>query len=177
MATRMYDALMERGNHEIGNLNSIWANPFVNGAILEENVDNFTLVELTGYDEEGNVKCKQLSDITKQGFLVTTVEEEHLMEGETYVDFYNAKGEIARLHRPKQDLRFETSAFELNAGAAKLVYGQVAHFDPAKKKYIISDSASTHADYDKATNKFEVVGIDTDFGYAFDKQTIRLMAK
>src|SRR3712207_8885337 len=46
---------------------------------------------------------------------ISTVEEEQLMEGETYVDFFNTKDEMVRLTRLETGVRFETSAIELNA--------------------------------------------------------------
>ncbi|AEB77386.1 hypothetical protein [Clostridium botulinum] len=181
MATRLYKAMYSRGNHEVGNLNTIWSKHVVNGAKLvcgeKDEVDNFTLVELGDYDENGNLTCKPLSDVKNQGFLLTTVEEEQLMEGETYADFFNEKDEMVRLTRLETGVRFETSAIELNAGTKEAKEGMVAHFDSTKKKYIISDSKSAHADYANAVNKFAVVGVNTDFGFAFDKQTVRLECK
>ncbi|EDS77053.1 phage virion protein [Clostridium botulinum C str. Eklund] len=181
MATRLYKAMYSRGNHEVGNLNTIWAKHVVNGAKLvcgeKDEIDNFTLIELGEYDEEGNLTCKPLSDTKKQGYLLTTVEEEQLMEGETYVDFFNANGEMVRLTRLETGVRFETSAIELNSGVKESKQGMVAHFDTTKKKYIVSDASSAHADYANAVNKFEVVGVNTDFGFAFDKQTVRLECK
>nr|KEI14163.1 phage virion protein [Clostridium haemolyticum NCTC 9693] len=178
MSTRLYKAISVRGNHEIGNLNTIWAKHIVNGAKLvcedKDEIDNFTLVELGEYDEEGNLTCKPLSDHKKKGYLLTTVEEEQLMEGETYVDFFNTKDEMVRLTRLETGVRFETSAIELNAGVKEAKQGMVAHFDATKKKYIISNPLSAHASYAESVNKFNVVSVNTDFGFAFDKQTVRL---
>ncbi len=176
MATRLYDAISQRGNHEIGSLNSKWTVHMANGAIADENIENYTLVET--YWTEGELHCKQLTDVTKKGYLVTTVEEDQLMEGEEYVDFYNAKGEVVRITdvEKQKNSRFETSAFSLNAGVSSIERGFVAHFDPTTKKYIVSNPASVHADYTTAVNKFEVVDEDSDFGYTFDKSTIQLMS-
>lgn len=183
MATRLFDTLSQRGDHEIGNLNSKWTVHIANGAIADENIENYTLVEI--FYTDGELHCKQLTDVTKKGYLVTTVEEDQLMEGEEYVDFYNAKGEIIRITDVKNqpNSRFETSAFVLNEGGVdnstkvtEVANGCVAHFDPATKKYIISDATSPHADYATAVNQFEVVDADSMFGYAFDKPTIKLMS-
>ena len=184
MANKMYDLYFgEREKHEVGTLNTMWAKPYVNGAILEvENIDNYLLVELNGYDEEGNIKCKPLTANNKQGFLVATHEEESLFgDGTTlqgnYTDFYNAKGEIVRLMIPEPFVRFETSAFtKANTGKA-LKYGQNVHYDAATKKYIVSNDTSDHSGFASATNKYELVGIDTDFGQNVGKETIRLQAK
>ncbi|MGJ0846627.1 hypothetical protein ACR77J_08055 [Tissierella praeacuta] len=177
MATRLYDLLSQKGNHEIGSLNTKWTVHMTNGAIADENIENYTLVEIY-YNNEGELRCKQLTDTKKKGYLVTTVEEDQLMEGEEYVDFYNGKNEIIRITDVKVQLnsRFETSAFSKNADVTEVKRGYVAHFDPTTKKYIISNPASAHADYADAVNKFEVVDEDSMFGYAFDKPTIRLMS-
>lgn len=177
MATRLYDLISQKGNHEIGSLNTKWTVHMANGAIVDENVENYTLVEL--FYTEGVLHCKQLTDVTKKGYLVTTVEEDQLMEGEEYVDFYNAKDEIIRITDVSEqgNSRFETSAFSKNTGVTTITAGLVAHFDPTSKKYIISNPTSAHASYATAINKFEVVDPDSAFGYAFDKPTIMLMSK
>lgn len=176
MSTRLFDILSTRGNHEIGALNTMWTKHMANGAIADENIENYTLVEI--YWTDGELHCKQLTDVAKKGYLVTTVEEDQLMDGEEYVDFYNAKGEIVRITdvAEQKNSRFETSAFILNEGVSAVANGYVAHFDPTTKKYIVSDPASPHADYANAVNKFEVVDNDSALGYAFDKDTIRLMS-
>lgn len=177
MASRMYDLLTQRGNHEIGNLNTKWTVHMTNGAMAAEDMENFTLAEV--FYENGIEKCKYLTDVKKKGYLITTVEEEHLLDGEEYTDFYNAKGEMVRLTdvEAQKASRFETSAFEKNTGVETIQKGYVAHFDPTTKKYIISEPTSPHADYADAVNKFEVVEVDTDFGVPFDKTTIRLMSR
>ena len=176
MATRLFDAISQKGNHEIGSLNTKWTVHMTNGAEAKEDIENYTLVET--FYENGILKCKYLTDVEKKGYLVTTVEEDQLMEGETYVDFYNAKGEIVRLTdvKAQPNTRFETSAFTKNNGVTKIQKGYVAHFDPNTRKYIVSDPEYPHASYANAVNKFEVVDEDSDFGYAFDKPTIRLMS-
>ena len=186
MASRLFDAISNKGNYNIGALNSKWTKHMVNGAILDsDKVENYTLVEIF-YDEDGELHAKQLTDPKKKGYLVTTVEEDQLLEGEEYVDFYNAKGEIIRITDvdEQKNSRFETSAISLNEGGvgsggskvASIKNGMVAHFDPTSKTYVVSDKASPATAYDTAINKFEVVDSDTDLGYAFDKPTIRLMS-
>lgn len=172
MASRMYDYYKEQnGTHKIGNLNSMWAKHIVNGVLATEDIENFTLVEL--YFEDGVRKAKQLTDVTKPGYLVTTVEEDQLYDGETYADFYNAEGEQIRVTYLEAPLRFETDNFELNTGVSAVEVGMVAHFDPTNKTYIVSDVGSPHVDYENAYDKFYVVDEDTEFGYAFDKTTVR----
>ena len=176
MASRLTDALSVSGNHEIGQLNTKWTVHLANGAKATENMENFTLAEI--FYDGGVLKCKQLTDATKKGYLVTTVEEDQLLDGETYTDFYNGKNEVVRLTDVKVQLnsRFETTAFSKNTGVVDIEEGYVAHFDPATKKYIVSAPATLHADHATAINHFEVVDADSEFGYAFDKPTIRLMS-
>jgi hypothetical protein len=140
-------------------------------------MDNYLLAELGTRDADGNLTCQTLTDVTKESFLITTVEEEQLMEGEEYVDFYNATSEPVRLTRLETGVRFDTSAFSLNAGVTEVVRGLVAHFDPTTKKYILSTVGSPHASYATANKKFEVVDEDSDFGYALGKSTIKLECK
>lgn len=176
MASRMTDALTVKGTHGIGNLNSKWTVHMTNGAIASAAFDNFTLVEADYIN--GVFTCKQLTDATKKGYLATTVEEEHLLEGEEYPDFYNGKGEMVRLTdvAAQVNSRFETSSFVKDATAKAIVLGQVAHFDVTDKVFIISNDTAVHDDYTTAYNKFIVVDNDSDFGYAFDTPTIRLQS-
>ena len=133
MASRLFDIISTRGNHEIGSLNTKWTKHMANGAIADEDIENYTLVET--YWVDGELHCKYLTDVTKKGYLVTTVEEDQLMEGEEYTDFYNAEGEIVRITdvAAQKNTRFETSAFTLNEGVGAVAVGMVAHFDPASK--------------------------------------------
>lgn len=181
MASRGLKFIGERGTHQIGQLNTKWTKHLANGAKATEDFDNYLLVELS-YNTDQELVCKVLTDNTKKGYLATTIEEESLLQtdgfSEEYVDFYNAEGEMVRVTDvdAQKNSRFETSAFSLNAGVTEAKKGFVAHFDVTTKKYIISNPASAHADYAGAVNKFEVVDVDTDFGYAFDVATIRLMS-
>lgn len=181
MSSRLYQAISEVGTHEIGDLNTKWAKRVTNGAKAKVDFDNFIIVEITGRDAEGNLECQPLSVVTNEGFLATTIEEEHLLNiggyQETYRDFFNGKGEMVQLTRPETGIRFDTSAFSLNAGVTSVTRGMVAHFDPATKKYIISDAGTPHADFATAKNQFEVVDEDSDFGYGYDVTTIKLECK
>ena len=185
MANYKMKVLLQEGTHEVGVLNSSQSRDIVNGAKLTGgDLDNFLLVEDAGWDEEDGRLCKALSDNTKKGFLVTTIEEESLYADEeflqgNYRDFYNAQGEFVRMTLLEAYVtRFETSAFELNSGVDKATRGMVAHYDATKKKYIISKSASdAEAGYSTAVNKFEVVDVETDFGFNVGVPTIRLESR
>ncbi|MCM3110029.1 hypothetical protein [Lederbergia lenta] len=165
MATRQHKALTNVGNHEVGNLNSIQIKTVAHGAIVEGgDVDNFTLVEL-GFNAEGERTCKQLSDVTKKSYLIATPEARYL--GEQLVDFYNEKGERARIVIFEEAYtRFDTSAF-----TGDPANGKVAHFDPATKKFIIHDG--THDDYEGASAKFLVVSNEDDLEYTNGKELCR----
>lgn len=186
MANYKMKVLLQEGTHEVGVLNSSQSRDIVNGAKLTGgDLDNFLLVEDAGWDEDGRL-CKALSDNTKKGFLVTTIEEESLYADEeflqgNYRDFYNAEGEFVRMTLLEAYVtRFETSAFELNSGVDKATRGMVAHYDATKKKYIISKSANdAEAGYATAKNQFEVVDVETDFGFnvGHPNGTIRLEAR
>ena len=185
MANRIFKTLLEQGTHEVGVLNSSQSRDIVNGAKLTGgDLDNFLLVEDAGWDEDGRL-CKALSDNTKKGFLVTTIEEESLFADEeflqgNYRDFYNAEGEFVKLTLLEAYVtRFETSAFTKDSGVTgDITRGMVAHYDHATKKYIVSKSASSaNSGYSAAANKFEVVDVNTDFGYNVGVPTIRLEAR
>jgi hypothetical protein len=170
MSTRQLKILTERGNHEVGNLCSLKIRTLAHGAVVEgADIDNFTLVEL-GFNAEGERTCKQLTAVDKKSYLIATPEARYM--GEELVDFYNAVGEYARIVYLDEGLRFDTSAFQLNAGITEIQNGLVAHFNPATKKFLIHDG--THADYANAKAKFLVVSNEEDLEYTCGKPLVRL---
>jgi hypothetical protein len=172
MATRQLKALTEKGTHAVGNLCSLKIRTIPYGAIVEgADIDNFTLVEL-GFNADGERTCKQLSDVTKKSYLIASPEVRNM--GEEMVDFYNAVGEYARIVILDEGLRFDTSAYQLNTGVTEIQQGQVAHFDPATKKFIISSASSPHADYANARAKFLVVHNEEDLEYTNGMPLVRL---
>ncbi|MNK45792.1 hypothetical protein D3C87_645630 [compost metagenome] len=172
MATRQLQTLKTRGTREIGNLNSIKIRTLNYGALIDgADVDNYTLVEL-GFNTDGERIAKQLSDVTKKSYLVASPEDRML--GEELVDFYNAVGDRARIVYLDEGVRFDTSAFVKNTGVTDIKNGQVAHFDPAQKKYLIQDSASPVAAYATAAKKFVVVSNEADLDYTCGKALVRL---
>lgn len=170
MATRFEEVLRSRGTHAVGNINTWEIETFANGAICEENIDNFTLVEV-GYNEEGEATCKQLADVANRGLLICSPETRHF-EFEEMCDFFNGKDERARLTYLTEGKRFQTSAYAKNAGVTEVKAGMVAHFDPITKKYIVSKADSPHADYAKAGNKFVVYHEENDMEFSIDDQTL-----
>ncbi|ETT49343.1 hypothetical protein BSK66_26725 [Paenibacillus odorifer] len=173
MATRILDALKTKGTHEVGNLSSWKVKTVASGAIVSATpIDNFLLVEL-GFNVEGERTCEVLSDVTKKSYLIAAQERRFL--NEELVDFYNAVGERARIVVLEPGYtRFDTSAFTLNAGVTEVKNGQVAHFDPTTKKYILSTVSSPHADYATAKAKFLVVGDEDDLEYTVGKALVKL---
>ncbi|TPG68698.1 hypothetical protein EEL31_09290 [Brevibacillus laterosporus] len=175
MATRQMQTLTQRGNHEVGNLNAIKVRTLANGAIVEGgDIDNFTLVEL-GFNAEGERTCKQLSNVEIESYLIATPEDRYL--GEELIDFFNAEGERARIVYFYKGFHFDTSAFKFNSGVTEVKVEQVAHFDPATKKYILSLASSPHADYTKSRTKFVVVNNEDNLEYTCGKPLVRLEIK
>jgi hypothetical protein len=182
MANKKFEALFATNSNEVGTVNTSWAKKITNGCKLTvADASNYTLVEFAGYDADGNRQCKPLTANNVKGFLLTTNEEESLFgDGElqgNYTDFYNKVGDMCDLTIQEQYLRFETSAFTKNAGLATIALGNVAHYDFTTKKYIVSAVGSENAGYATAVNKYEVVGVDTDFGQNIGVPTIRLECK
>jgi hypothetical protein len=173
MGSRILKAMQEVGTHAVGNLNSIKIETVANGALIEgADVDNFTLAEL-GFNVDGERTAKQLSAIDKKAYLVASPETRYL--GEAMVDFYNEVGERARIVVLKPAYtRFDTSAFSLNAGVSALANGQVAHFDPATKKFIVSASGTPHANFAGSSAQFVVVNSEDDMEYTTGASLVRL---
>lgn len=165
MASGMLDILVQKNRvkHGVGNLNNWNVKVIPQGALVADTaIDNFTFCEI-GFNAEGERICKQLTDVTKDAYLIASVERvfDGGVLGESLCDFYNAKGERARIVIPESKItRFDTSSFSLNTGVTGAKNGMVAHFDPATKKYIVSDSASAHADYATAKTKLLVVEVE-----------------
>jgi len=171
MATRQLDVLNTKGTHAVGNINSKQVKTLANGAKCKEAIDNFTIVELLV--EDGERKCQQLTVKTNKGYLIASVEMRTM--GEELVDFYNGENEMARVvvFEPGYT-RFDVSAFTKNAGLTEVVVGNVAHFDVATKKFIISEVGSEHADYGTSANQFLVVASEEDLDYTLGAPLVRL---
>jgi hypothetical protein len=170
MASRLVKALITKGTHSVGSINSWKIRTLPYGAIIDTaDVDNFTIVEL-GFNANGERIAKQLSNKTTKGYLIAAPERRYV-DGEQMCDFYNEVGEAARIIFLELGVRFETSAFTLNAGVTDLINGQVAHFDVTTKKFIISTAGTAHADYATSANQFLVVAND-DETMTIDGQTL-----
>lgn len=166
MATRQQAVLTQKGNHEVGNLNSLKIKTLAHGAIVEGgDIDNFTLCEL-GFNADGERTAKQLSNKANKSYLIASPEVRNM--GEELVDFYNAVGEHARIVILEEAYtRFDTSAFTGTPAA-----GQKAHFDVTTKKFLLHDG--THADYAGSKAKFLVVSDEDNLEYTCGKATVRL---
>lgn len=175
MASTILNALTTEGTHAVGSLNGLQVKTLAGGAkIKTADVDNFTIVELVGFNADGEQECDQLATVTKKGYLIATPEQRYLNEEIDH--FYNGIGDWGRLVVQEEDYtRFEVSAYSKNTGLTSIVKGNVAHFDTTTKKFIVSDATSAHADYATAGNKYMVVGDETDCAGNFNKATIRLM--
>jgi hypothetical protein len=177
MSSEMLKAYTTKYTHAVGNLNAWDIQTLPYGAIVTEAaVDNFTLVEDAGFNSDGERICKQLSAVTKHGYLVAAPERRYF-DGEPMTNFFNAIGDRARLVILQEGKSFDTSAFSLNTGVTAITYGHVAHFDPTTKKFIISDPTSAHADYANAVDKFTVISDESDLEYNCGLATVRLEVK
>lgn len=172
MASEFLKAYKNTYDHAVGNISSWNVRTLADGAIVDlADIDNFTLVEL-GFNGEGERICKQLSDVKKKGYLIAAPERRYT-NAEPMVNFYNAVGERARIIFLDEGFHFESSAYSLNTGVTEIKNGYVAHFDPATKKFIISDPASAHIDYATAVDKFLVVSSESDLEYLCGKPVVK----
>lgn len=163
--------------HAVGNLNN-WNNDVVNqGAIVAEDaIENFSIVELDFDAVTGERTCKYLSDVKNQGYLIAAVEEYMEEYGEDVGNFYNAKGERARIVVIQPLVtRIDVSNFKLDdtAPTAKPIANKMPVFwDATKKTYIVCNGATVNAAYATAGNKFVVV--DPDSGTLDGQALIRI---
>lgn len=172
MATQKLINLTNPVLHEVGTLNSWRVRDIANGAIVAATpIDNYTIVELA-FNSEGERIATQLSNVANPQYLIASVERRYI--GEELAEFYNGVGERARIVILDQGVRFQTTAFSLNAGKTEVNKGDVAHFDPTSKKYIVSNAGSPHSGYASASTKFTVVGDVEDTAGNFYKDNIRL---
>lgn len=164
MASIMKDTIKNLGQnkHAVGTLNN-WGVDVINlGAkVIGNPIDNYTMVVL-GFDAvTGERTCTQATDITKKGHLIAGVEE-YLGEFETISAFYNGVGDRARIVNFVEGKRFDCSCFKKADEAKVIKEGQVAHFDVASKKWLISNGTANHADYSNAVVKLVVVKADAN---------------
>ena len=89
MSSRILEAMKNKNvKHGVGNINN-WSQALINlGAIVTGGaIDNFEIVELD-WNEEGERICKKLSDTTKKGYLICSVEDYLEEFGEDISDFF-----------------------------------------------------------------------------------------
>lgn len=177
MASTYLDAITTEGTHGVGSLNGLKVKTLARGAVVSTaDVDNFTIVELAGFNDDGEQLCKQLSDTKNKGYIIAAPEQRYLNEDISH--FYNAVGDHVRLVLQEEGYtRFETSTYSKNTGLTTIKQGNVAHFDATTKKYIVSDATSAHADYTTAGNKYVVVADEDECAGNFNQPTIRLMCQ
>lgn len=173
MATQAFRALTQKDKRTVGNIVSThkYVKDIANGALFAEDVENFHLAEIE-YNENGERIAKYLTDATKKGYLVASVERRYL--GENLSEFFNGKDERGRIVYLTDGLIFDTSAYELS-GVAELKTGQKAHYDVATKKYLIHDGS--HADFATAHDKFIVRSSEADIQYTLGVPTVRLVVE
>ena len=172
MASVVLKAIANLGKekHTVGSLNN-WNKNMVNmGAKCEADIDNYMIVEL-GFNAQGERTCKLLSDVTKKGYLIASVED-YLGQYENISAFFNGEGDMARIVIQGAGTRFECSNVVGSDSATPIKNGMTAYFDPAKKSYVVCNGKSTDQAYETAGNKYVVVdAIGNTLG---GQQTIRL---
>lgn len=175
MATEILKRMTEDGTHAVGSVSSIQVKTLAHGAkVVDAPVDNWTLIELAGFGEDGERLCKAVTKNTSKAYLVATPEQRFLDEEVGH--FFNDVGEFVRPIVFEQDYtRFEASNYSLNSDVTEAELGLVAHFDVTTKKYILSKSDSAHVDFAEAAYQFEVVGDTSDTAGNFLQPTVRLM--
>ena len=168
--------MLNKDKHTVGNLNN-WNKSMVNeGAIVaDEKIDNFSIVEL-GFDKDGERTCSLLKTETEKGYLIASVEDYMDEYGEGLGNFFNVKGERARIVvlEPRVT-RFDVSNFKPdNADLATkpIKNGQKVHWDITNKTFLVSNGDSDNAGYATAGNQFMVVNANSVI--LDGKQTIRL---
>lgn len=173
MSSTIFEAmeLVDADIHAVGSLSN-WNKDVVNlGAIVQDDaIDNWEIVELE-ITAAGNRECKQLTANGNKGYLIASVED--YIEGmETIKNFYNMKGERARIVRLKPGMRFECSNYTAAADVAAnpIKNGNTVHFDIPSKTFMIGNNGQ-HPEYGAAGHKFVVV--DAEGNYLDGQHTIR----
>ncbi len=148
-------ANLGKEKHAVGSLNNHDIKMVNMGAKCKEDIDNFMIVEL-GFNEKGERICSLLSDVTKKGYLIASVED-YLSQYENISSFFNGEGEMARIVIQEAGTRFECSNVVGSESSAPIKNGMKAYFDPAKKQYVVSNGKSEDQAFATAGNKYIVV--------------------
>jgi hypothetical protein len=174
MATILRKALFLPGNHNVSEINTIWAKPVANGAVLSgADMDNGGLVEFAGRDSEGHRLCKPYTGTGEFYILQTHVEDQLLIDmGETdYKNFWNEVGEPVRLIRVETGVTQELSGYTVDTGVT-LAQDLPVIWDATAKVHKVVASIGAGQ-----TQIATVMDLDTDFGYNAGVTTIRIEYK
>lgn len=174
MASNMLDAMknLRQNLHNVGSLNQ-WRKRSLNqGAIADEDMDNFTLVKIEFDPVTGERIAKPIANDQEKGVLVASVED-YIQKYETISSFFNEKGERIRIIATEVGMRFECSNVDFedqDLGANPIKNSQVAHYNSASKKFVISNvTQGGTVDYQNANNKLVVVDANC---VSIDGQTV-----
>lgn len=180
MASNIKDFLKgTRPVHTVGQVNSWNYDTFINGAVCDENLDNFTLGEIiykSGTYESGSegieAHVKQATSTTEafNAVLIATPEK-RLNVGdykEMLCDFYNEKGERATCIILNKNLTFQTSKFDASGVSDTPEIGQFATWNGTQ--FVLKASAT-------GTEKmlFQVVDYTNDINYSIDDQELVML--
>lgn len=178
MATNFKDYLSKkRKKHTVGQVNSYNFDTVINGAICEEDLDNFTMGELFYEEVEGvqELKVKKATDDCKahDAVLLVTPEERVAKDGiqELLSDFYNGEGERATCAILAPNFTFETSAIDASGVSDTPKVGQYATWDNTAGKFKLK------ADTDDTEVKlFRVVDITEDPAFSIDGEILVMLS-
>lgn len=150
---------LRKNLHNVGSLNN-WSKKVLNqGAkVATAAIDNFELVELD-FNTAGERICKSLPNSTTKGYLVATPED-YMSGYESISSFFNDIGEMARIVKLEEGMRFECSNFvgaNTDLATKPIKNGMKAHYDHSTKKFKISNNGSDDSAYGTAANQFIVV--------------------
>lgn len=165
MASFGKDQLTKRGTHTVGTWESWTQDTVINGAVCDEDVDNYVLgetffkVNVATGEKELHVKYATAEATAENTVLLTTPEVR--LADEPLCNFYNAKGEKATCTILTINKQFATSAVE---GEAEI--GDTLAWDATKKKFVKADGEGT------AKKSFVVVEVEAGEAYTIDGATL-----
>lgn len=182
MASNIKDFLKgARTKHTVGQVNSYNFDTIINGAICEENLDNFTMGEIhykkgtseSGAEEVEAYVKKATAETEAYNAVLLVTPEVRLNTGdfqELLCDFYNAKGERATCAILAPNFTFETSAFDATDVSGTPAVGQYAEWDGVGGKFKLKTTPG-------GTEKklFRVVEVTTDVNYSIDDEPMVML--
>lgn len=176
MASNIKDFLRgKRDKHTVGQINSYNFDTVINGAVCDEDIDNFVLGEIeykkgtneSGVEEKEAYVKYATSAVKAYNAVLLVTPEVRLNTGdyqELLCDFYNGKGERATCAILNKNFTFETSAFDASGVNETVEVGQYAIWDDSTKKFKL------HSTHQGAEINFVVTDYIEDVNYTIDDE-------